>query len=364
MSYKTLKKSSKSNARLGLLKTVHGVIKTPFFMPIATRGSVKAVTSDELKELGAQVVLANTYHLYLRPGLKVIKKAGGLHKFMNWSGPILTDSGGFQVFSLAHARKITNRGVEFKDDVSGQKHKLTPAKVMEIQKVLGTDIRMVLDECSGYPVSQAKALEAVDRTTLWAKQSLRYRNKKQLTFGIIQGATDKKLRQKSLEEITSLPFNGFALGGLAVGEPENKMWPIVGEFAPKLPDDKPRYLMGFGKPHQIVQAVKCGIDMFDCVIPTRNARHGLFYTWKKSASISRKTFYSELRIKNSQYTNDMKPIDPCCDCSTCKTYSRAYIRHLFMAGEPLALRLATIHNLAFYLSLMKKMRSAVSLGKL
>ncbi len=333
-------------------------------MPIATRGSVKAVTPDELENIGAQIILSNTYHLYLKPGLKVIKKAGGLHKLMNWPGPILTDSGGFQVFSLAHARKITDSGVEFKDDVSGQKHKLTPAKAMEIQKVLGSDIRMVLDECSGYPVTKAKSLVAVKRTTNWAKKSLPYRNKKQLTFGIVQGATYNDLRKKSLEEITSLPFDGFALGGLAVGEPETKMWPIVKKFTPRLPANKPRYLMGFGKPDQIVRAVQAGIDMFDCVIPTRNARHGQIFIWKKPYNISKPAFYQEIRIKNSRFANDQKPLDQHCQCYTCKNFSRAYLRHLFMASEPLALRLATLHNLSFYITLTKKIRSTIKRGQL
>ncbi|MDD5342344.1 MAG: tRNA guanosine(34) transglycosylase Tgt [Patescibacteria group bacterium] len=370
MSFKILKKSTKSQARLGLLKTTHGVIETPFFMPIATRGSVKAVTPEELKALGARIVLANTYHLYLRPGLEIIKRAGDLHRFMNWPGPILTDSGGYQVFSLAHARKITDSGVEFTDENSGQRHKLTPARAMEIQKILGSDIRMALDECCGYPVTKAIAEKAVNRTTLWAKGISKFlKISKQLTFGIIQGSTFRDLRQKSLDEITALPFDGFALGGLAVGEPESKMWPIVKEFGPKLPDNKPRYLMGLGKPHQLVQAVKYGLDMFDCVIPTRNARHGLLYVWRKNPKsknlrFAGNSFYSEVRIKQAKYKNDFKPLDKYCQCSTCQNYSRAYLRHLFMANEPLALRLATIHNLTFYLYLMKTIRCQVKLGRL
>lgn len=364
MPFKIIEKSSRSQARLGLLKTPHGVVKTPFFMPIATRGSVKAITPEELDGLGAQVVLSNTYHLYLRPGLKIIKKAGGLHKFMNWNGPILTDSGGFQVFSLAHARKISNTGVEFKDDVSGQKRKLTPAKAMEIQRVLGSDICMVLDECSGFPVSKVKASEAVIRTTHWAKQSLKFSNSKQLIFGIVQGSIFEELRQKSLEELSAMPFDGFALGGLAVGEPDIQMWPIVKKFAPKLPASKPRYLMGLGKPDQIVKAVQCGIDMFDCVIPTRNARHGQLFIWNRGAKLTSKSFYKEMRIKNSKYANDMKPVDTLCGCYTCRDYSRAYLRHLFMANEPLAPRLATIHNLKFYMDLTEKIRNGIKLGSL
>lgn len=368
MAFRIIKKSCISRARLGMLKTPHGDVRSPFFMPIATRGSVKAVSSDELKNLGVEIILANTYHLYLRPGLSVIRRAGGLHRFMNWPGPILTDSGGFQVFSLAHARKVKYGSVEFIDDVSGRKHVLTPKKVMQIQAVLGSDIQMVLDDCSGYPVIAKNIEEAVDRTTRWAKiASLIKKQSGYLRFGIIQGGTDKLLRKKSLAEITTLPFDGYALGGLAVGEPESKMWPVIEKFAPRLTANKPRYLMGLGRPDQIVRAVKCGLDMFDCVIPTRNARHGHLYIWNlrlQSNLLANNKFYNELRIKQACFANDLRPLDPACQCSTCKNYSRAYIRHLFLAKEPLALRLATIHNIAFYIELMKRLRSLISSGRL
>lgn len=337
-------------------------------MPIATRGSVKAVSPEELRELGAEIILANTYHLYLRPGLKVIRKAGGLHRFMNWTGPILTDSGGFQVFSLAHARKLQPDGVEFIDDVAGQKHKLTPASVMAIQEVIGSDIRMALDDCSGYPSKNATLEESAKRTTEWARKTIRIKKKSpHARFGIVQGGTDIKLRTRSLTEITALPFDGYALGGLAVGEPESKMWPVVERFAPRLPAGKPRYLMGLGKPDQIVRAVRAGIDMFDCVIPTRNARHGLLYIWKYPAAkrpISGRGFFTELRIKQARYAGDLRPLDPACRCSTCQNYSRAYLRHLFLANEPLALRLSTIHNLGFYLELMRRLRFLILSGQL
>lgn len=333
-------------------------------MPIATRASVRGVSTDELKELGAQIILANTYHLWLRPGLSVIRKAGGLHKFMNWDGPILTDSGGFQVFSLSHRRTINDRGVTFRDDIDGSRHLLTPKKALAIQDTLGSDIRMVLDECVGYPAKISDAREAVRRTTRWAKQSVtKAKLSRHLTFGIVQGSTFRELRRQSLEEIATLPFQGFALGGLAVGEPEEKLWPVIKEFSQKLPENKARYLMGFGKPEQLVHAVQEGLDMFDCVIPTRNARHGTLYIWK-SVAIHRKDFYREIKITHAKYAGDMKPLDSSCLCSTCRNYTRAYLRHLFQVGEPLAPRLATIHNIAFYLELMKRIRAGIREGKI
>ncbi|MFA5107102.1 MAG: tRNA guanosine(34) transglycosylase Tgt [Patescibacteria group bacterium] len=366
MNFILIRSSKRSHARLGILKTKHGNIHSPFFMPIATRGSVKAVSPDELRELGAEIILANTYHLFLRPGLRVIRRAGGLHRFMNWTGPILTDSGGFQVFSLAHARKFRTGGVEFIDDVSGKKHTLTPENVMAIQEVIGSDIRMALDDCPGYPSEKKALAESVDRTARWARKTVRAKKKsRHLRFGIVQGGASQELREKSLAEITALPFDGFALGGLAVGEPESKMWPIVERFAPRLPANTPRYLMGLGKPDQIVRAVRAGIDMFDCVIPTRNARHGMLYVWNtrsRTKKLLGKTFFNELRIKQATYANDFRPLDSMCQCSTCRNYSRAYLRHLFLANEPLALRLSTIHNLAFYLELMKRIRRLIVTG--
>ena len=369
------KKSKKSRARIGVLKTSHGIIKTPFFMPIATRGAVKTLTSEELKVLGGQIVLANVYHLWQRPGLPVIKKAGGLHKFMNWSGPILTDSGGFQVFSLARSRRIREKGVEFISDIDGQKHLLTPEKAIEIQRVLGSDMMMSLDECTPYPCSRKYTEKSLALTTRWAKRGLKYFKKKQfkkkLLFGIVQGSVYKDLRLQSARELVDLDFDGYAIGGLAVGEPVKKMWGVLNYTVPVLPDNKLRYLMGVGKPEQIVGSVKQGIDMFDCVIPTRNARHGMLYVFKgRTRALARVRlnplvgdFYQELRIKQTKYTSDTKPPDPYCNCYTCKNYSRAYLRHLFMSGDPLALRLATIHNLRFYLQLMQAIRLAIRRGK-
>lgn len=373
-------KSKISKARTGIIKTSRGVIHTPFFLPIATRGAVKALDSADLESLGTEIILANTYHLFLRPGLSIIKKAGDLHKFMNWAKPILTDSGGFQVFSLSKWRRIKKEGAEFIDNVSGQRHLLTPEKAIEIQKVLGSDIIMVLDECVGYPAKKDYVKKSIELTYQWAKWSKRFfKSKKQMLFGIIQGSTFKNLRLQSTKDITSLNFDGYAVGGLAVGEPVRKMYQVLDWVIPYLLEDKPRYLMGVGKPEQIIEAVKRGIDMFDCVIPTRNARHGLLYIWKNNARtfapylrfaqtgqarmLSSK-FYQELRIKQSKYASDLKPIDTHCDCYTCKNYSRAYLRHLFISNEPSALRLASIHNLRFYLQLMEMIRSAIKNGKL
>jgi len=380
------KKSKKSKARVGGLYTKHGVVKTPFFLPIATRGSVKTVTPEELQDLGAEIILTNTYHLYLRPSLSVIKKARGLHQFMHWSGPILTDSGGYQVFSLAKSRKINEKGVEFHDNLSGQKHLLTPEKAIEIQKTLGSDIMMVLDECTPYPCPKSYAKKSVELTTRWAKrcrtkyQELRTKNNVSrdskfkvqsswLLFGIVQGSVYKDLRLKSASDLIILDFDGYAVGGLAVGEPVAKMYEVLDWVLSSLPVDKPRYLMGVGKPEQIVEAVKKGIDMFDCVIPTRNARHALLYKFKIQSpkfkmEVQNSKFYEEIHIKQAKYASDMRPLDPHCDCYTCQNYSRAYLRHLFMGGEPLALRLATIHNLRFFLQLMYRLRIFIKNGKL
>lgn len=359
--FKVIKKRKKSAGRIGLLKTKHGLIKTPFFMPIATKGAVKSLTPYNLKEIGAQIILSNTYHLNLRPGVSVIKKAGGLHNFMNWTGPILTDSGGYQVFSLAKFRKITKRGVIFKDNLSGQKHLLTPEKAIQIQIDLGVDIMMSLDECPPYPCAKKYAAESMAITTAWAKRGYQYfkKHKKpgQQLFGIVQGSVFKDLRKAHAQEITKIPFDGFAVGGLAVGEPIKKMYQVLSKVVPFLPENKPRYLMGVGYPEQIVKAVDLGIDMFDCVLPTRNARHGNLFIYKnKTPNLNNKNFYRELRIKQSKYARDLKPVDLTCDCPACRHFSRAYLRHLFMAKEVLAQTLATIHNLEFYLKLMEKIR--------
>lgn len=356
--FQVIKKDSKSLARAGVLSTPHGKIQTPFFMPIATSAAVKTLSVDEVKKAGAQIILSNTYHLMLRPGMEVIKKAGGLHKFMNWDSPILTDSGGYQVFSLAKIRKIKEKGVEFQSHLDGSSLLLTPEKAIQIQQILGSDIIMALDECPAYPSSKKYVQESMELTSRWANRckltNSRIKGLKNLLFGIVQGGTHKDLREKHARDIVTIGFDGYAIGGLAVGEPYQKMLEVLNWTVPHLPEDKLRYLMGVGLPEQIVESVKRGIDMFDCVIPTRNARHGLLYVWKNKTLAGK--FYSELRVKNKKHIRDFKPLDPKCDCYTCQNHSRAYLRHLFMNNELLGLRLATIHNLRFYLQLMEKVR--------
>lgn len=343
--------------------TSHGNIETPFFMPIATKGSVKAVTSEELRAVGAQIVLANTYHLMLRPGMAVMKKARGLHRFMAWDGPILTDSGGYQVFSLAQFRKITDHGVVFQSHIDGSRHELTPESSIRIQETIGSDIMMVLDDVRAHDVPRSEVREAVDRTTAWAERSVKAkRSRTAKVFSIVQGGIHADMRQTSARQITKIECDGYAIGGLAVGEMEKDMYAMTKLTTALLPRNKPRYFMGGARPHQIVELVKRGVDMFDCVIPTRNARHGKLYVWKKkprTLSAFGKTFYEEMNITNAQYEKDMRPVDASCACMTCTTFSRAYLRHLFAAEEPLALRLATIHNLAFYLELMQGIRISI-----
>jgi queuine tRNA-ribosyltransferase len=360
--FKLNKTSKKSQARLGVLKTTHGSIDTPFFMPIATKAAVKTLTVDDVKKLGAQIILSNTYHNYLRPGIETFKKFQGLHKFMDCDLPILTDSGGYQVFSLSNLRKIKGDNIEFKSHLDGSKHILNPKKVIDIQKAIGSDIMMVLDECVGLPATKAKATQALERTTRWAKQALDYKNKlkikKQLLFGIIQGGDFKDLRLRSAKEITAMKFDGFAIGGLAVGEPAKTMYKVLDYTVPELPENKPRYLMGVGYPDNILQAVKSGIDMFDCVIPTREARHGrLFIRTKQSLTGE---FYKTINIRNSGFKNNKKPVNK----TTLKNYSHAYLHHLFKTDEILGLRLATVHNLEFYLQLMQDIRKAIKNNKI
>ncbi len=376
--FQLLKKSQISKARLAKLNTLHGTLRLPNFMPIATQGAVKNLTPDELKKIGVEIILSNTYHLFLRPGIAVIKKAGGLHKFMNWKGPILTDSGGYQIFSLSSKRKILEKGVEFSSEINGQKFFLTPEKAIEIQEGLGSDIAMVLDICPAGKESYQEIKKAVETTTAWAKRAKKVKKgNRQLLFGIIQGGIFPELRKKSAEEITRLNFDGYALGGFFVGEPalakamadetEKKTWQAMKRSIKFLPKEKPRYLMGAGKPEQIIRAVKLGVDLFDCVIPTRNARHGLLYISQKLKVKSQKLkskFYQEIHITNAKYSQDFRPLDEHCHCYTCQNFTRAYLRHLFMSQEPLALRLATIHNLYFYLSLMKRIRENIKSGNL
>lgn len=362
--FKVLKKSSQSKARLTRLDTTHGTILGPWFMPIATKAAVKNLDPTEIKNTNSQIILSNTFHLMLEPGEKLIKRAGGLHQFMNWPGPILTDSGGYQVFSLSNFRKITEAGVTFAEPRSGKKHLLTPEKSIQIQLDLGVDIAMAFDDVIGYPAKKKDVKQAMERTSRWAKRCLDYHTKnnntKQLLLGIVQGGIYQDLRQQSVQGITKLDFDGYAVGGVAVGEPRDKMKQILTWVVPSLPASKPRYLMGLGRPEEIVTAVKLGIDMFDCVIPTREARHGRFYIWNSvKPNFNSKNFYTTLNIGNKKFKTSLKPVDQYCDCTTCKNYTLAYLSHLFKTQEMLGLRLATIHNVKFYIDLMAKIRQAI-----
>lgn len=341
------------NARRATLMTAHGPVQTPTFMAVGTKATVKAMTSHELKEIGTQVVLGNTYHLHLRPGEKVIKNLGGLHKFMRWDGPILTDSGGFQVFSLSGLRKLTEEGVEFKSHLDGAKHFLSPETSMQIQMDLGADIIMAFDECLEYPATDERIKSSMDLTHRWLKRSKDAMTREEsLLFGIVQGGLSEKHRMYSMDQVTSVDLPGYALGGFSVGEPIELMHDLVKIIGPKMPQHKPRYLMGVGTPLDLILMVDSGIDMFDCVMPTRVARNGTLYTWSGKVS-----------IKRNEYREDSGPLDPECDCYTCTHYSKAYLRHLFLSGEILGSRLNSIHNLHFYMSLMAKAREAISEGR-
>lgn len=337
-----------NSARLGRVITERGVVNTPAFLPVGTVGTVKALTSDELKELGAEIVLSNTYHLYLRPGHEVIKELGGLHRFMNWDGPILTDSGGFQVFSLSPLRRINDEGVEFRSHLDGSTHFLTPELVMEIQSAIGSDIAMIFDECAPYPSTRDYVIKSVQLTTRWARRCKESRSHQQVLFGIVQGGMYKDLRKQSAEELIEVGFDGYAIGGLSVGEPKGLMYEIINYTVPLLPADKPRYLMGVGDLLDVLEAVSAGVDMFDCVMPTRNARNGTLFTSK-----------GRISIKREEFKKDPEPLDPNCTCYTCRNYSRAYLRHLFMNKEILSMRLNTLHNLHFYLDFFRRMRDAI-----
>ena len=354
-------KTDATGARRGSLTTPHGPIETPVFMPVGTAATVKALTHEALEELGASVILANTYHLYLRPGHQLIRKLGGLHRFMSWPGAILTDSGGYQVFSLSALRKITDEGVTFRSHLDGSEHVLTPEKAVEIQLALGSDVAMVLDECIETPAPRDKAQAALVRTTLWAKRARAhflanensYGEACQWQFGIVQGATFADLRRDSARQLLELNFPGYAVGGLAVGEPHAMTCEMAGEVTALLPRDRPRYLMGVGRPEQLADYVALGIDMMDCVLPTRAARHACLYTSE-----------GRVLIKNARFADDPRPIDPRCICSVCKRYTRAYLRHLFIAGEITAAILATHHNVHFYLDIMRQIREAIEFGNL
>jgi queuine tRNA-ribosyltransferase len=348
-----------SKARTGFFETDRGKVETPIFMPVGTQGTVKAVNNYYLeKEIKAQIVLSNTYHLYLRPGVEILESAGGLHKFMNWNKPILTDSGGYQIFSLTELRKLNDIGVEFRSHLDGSKHFFTPEKVIQIQRSIGSDIMMVLDECAPYPCDYKYASDSVRLTNNWAllnkKAFIDSKPKygfKQFLFGIVQGSVFKDLRKISVEKLMEISFDSYAIGGLAVGEPIEQMYEIIDYTTDFLPIDRPRYLMGVGRPENILKAISLGIDMFDCVMPTRNARNAYIFTWNGTLS-----------MRNAKYKNDFKPLDESCSCYTCMNYSRAYLRHLFVAEEILALELATIHNLYFYLDLVSKVREQIKLG--
>lgn len=348
--FELIKESKDSKARLGKIYTNHGEIETPVFMPVGTRATVKTMTPEELKNLNAQIILGNTYHLYLKPGTEIIEKAGGLHKFMNWDKPILTDSGGFQVFSLSDNRKIIEEGVEFRSHIDGSKHFISPEKSIEIQNILGSDIIMAFDECAPYPADYGYIKKSMERTTRWAQRCKDYHKntENQALFGIIQGGMFKDLRKESAESLVDMDFPGYAVGGLSVGEPLSLMKDILGYTTDFMPKDKPRYLMGVGTPDYLFEAVERGIDMADCVLPTRIARNGTVMTSS-----------GRLIIKNGKYKDDFSPLDHECDCYVCKNYSRAYIRHLFNVGEILALRLATIHNLHFLIDLMEKIKKSI-----
>ncbi|WP_334110438.1 tRNA guanosine(34) transglycosylase Tgt [Thermodesulfitimonas autotrophica] len=340
-------------ARLGRLYTPHGVVDTPVFMPVGTQGAVKAMTPEELRALGAQMILGNTYHLYLRPGTEIIREAGGLHRFMHWDGPILTDSGGYQVFSLAPLRRLTAEGVIFRSHLDGSEHLFTPEKVVALQEALGSDIAMVLDECPPYPASREEVTAAVARTTAWAARSLAAQSAAQALFGIVQGGVYRDLREQSARELVALDFPGYAIGGLSVGEPKELMYQVLDWTVPLLPPEKPRYLMGVGHPDDIIEAVARGVDMFDCVLPTRLGRHG-----------GALTPFGRLNIRNACYARDFSPLVPGCGCYACQNYSRAYLHHLVRAGEILGLRLLTTHNLHFLLKLTAEIRAAVARGEL
>jgi queuine tRNA-ribosyltransferase len=359
--FELLAQDDKTGARAGVLHTPHGPIETPVFMPVGTQATVKALDQSDLETVGARIILGNAYHLYLRPGPGLVERAGGLHGFMNWQGAVLTDSGGFQVFSLSDLRKISEEGVRFQSHLDGTYHLFSPEKVMEIEHALGADIIMMFDECTPYPCTRDYARDSMELTLRWAARCVERHTQlneershlpPQALFGIVQGGVFADLRRECAEALVAMDLPGYAIGGLAVGEPRDEMMGTLAETAPHLPADKPRYLMGVGLPHDLVEAVGSGIDMFDCVIPTRNARNGTIFTAA-----------GRIRIKNAQYTEDFSPLDPNCACSTCQRYTRAYLRHLFRSREILGLHLLTLHNVHFYLELMRTARRAILDGE-
>ena len=368
-SFERIATDAVTGARAGRANTAHGSFDTPAFMPVGTQGTVKGLTQQMLEDAGASIILGNTYHLYLRPGHATINQLGGLHKFMSWERPILTDSGGFQVFSLSSLRKMNDDGVEFQSHIDGAMHFLSPEKSMEIQAALGSDIVMAFDECTPFPATRDEATASLQLTTRWALRSkqrlvelhsnpeasdqtgIRIVNQTQALFGIIQGSTFPDLRERSLAGLIDIGFDGYAIGGLSVGEEKPAMFEVVSHIAPMMPEDKPRYLMGVGTPEDIIEAVALGVDMFDCVMPTRNARNGQLFTSR-----------GKLNIKNSRYRDDSTPIDEACRCAVCARYSRAYLRHLYMSGEILGSVLSSLHNVSFYLDMMGSIRQSITLG--
>ncbi|TCZ75209.1 tRNA guanosine(34) transglycosylase Tgt [Paenibacillus albiflavus] len=355
VTYEHIKTCKQSGARLGRVHTPHGVIETPTFMPVGTLATVKTMSPEELKQMDAHIILSNTYHLFLRPGHDIVKRAGGLHKFMNWDRPILTDSGGFQVFSLSDIRKITEEGVHFRSHLNGDKLFISPEKAMEIQNALGSDIMMAFDECPPYPADYQYVKDSLERTTRWAERCLasHANPEKQALFGIVQGGMYEDLRIKSAQDLTSMDFPGYAIGGLSVGEPKHMMYEMLECTVPYLPTNKPRYLMGVGSPDALIEGSIRGIDMFDCVLPTRIARNGTVMTSN-----------GRLVIRNAKYAEDFGPLDPECSCYTCTNYSRAYIRHLIKADETFGIRLTTYHNLHFLLQMMREVRQAIAEDRL
>ncbi len=349
LNFSVIARSSSCNARRGRMNTVHGPIDTPVFMPVGTQASVKSVSPEELDDVGARIILGNTYHLFLRPGTDRIARLGGLHKFMHWSGSILTDSGGFQVFSLARINKIEEDGVAFQSHIDGSRRVLRPETAIECQMQLGSDIAMCFDECTSYPVSYEYALDSMERTVRWAARCREVHTREdQALFGIVQGSVFPDLRRSCLDALMKIGFDGYALGSLSVGEAKEEMMSVLEALTPELPVSKPRYVMGVGTPEDLVEGVRCGVDMFDCVMPTRNARNGTLFTSN-----------GNVQIKNNRYQEDEGPVEPGCTCYTCRRFSRAYLRHLYMSRELLAYRLNTIHNLHYYVGLMSAMREAI-----
>ncbi|MCI8631043.1 MAG: tRNA guanosine(34) transglycosylase Tgt [Firmicutes bacterium] len=350
VTYELIKTDSRTKARRGRIHTPHGDIETPVFMPVGTQGTVKAMRPEQVSEMGAKIILGNTYHLYLRPGHNIVKEAGGLHKFMNWDGAILTDSGGFQVFSLGKLRKITEEGVRFRSHIDGSLHMISPEKSMEIQNALGSDIMMAFDECAPYPADRKYVKDSFERTTRWLARCKEYHKniENQSLFGIMQGGMYKDMRYESAMQIVEMDMPGYAVGGLSVGEPKEVMLDVMDDCVDYLPADRPRYLMGVGSPDYLFEAVERGIDMCDCVLPTRIARHGLAMT-----------SHGRVNIKNAKYERDWEPLDSECDCYTCRNYSRAYLRHLFKADEMLSSMLLSNHNLYFLINMMGKIRDAI-----